>query len=260
MMWDLYKQAKGNPEATARFRKIPPRTAELSDERQDLALTLARKHHQAKQLDEAEVWALRALQDGPSIDALALLGDICEDDGDLESAHRWYRLACSGVDRRRYDAEYFDPAAQLDAIERQLREDWQSRVPMRQLQFTENPQEAYRAFPTWETAVMDAAKRGEPAVGGPGVNDGSMTFHSGLQMGRLDNDLAFIAWKPGVKIASDIPDQLLILPVREAPLFGDVLTIAPWAARRITVIKQTDAGIAAALPSDAKFGAFCGPL
>jgi hypothetical protein len=41
----------------------------------------------------AEVWALRALVDGPRTDALCLLGEIARSKGDLEGAIAWYEAA-----------------------------------------------------------------------------------------------------------------------------------------------------------------------
>lgn len=41
----------------------------------------------------AEVWALRALVDGPRVDALCLLGEIARSKGDLEGAIAWHEAA-----------------------------------------------------------------------------------------------------------------------------------------------------------------------
>jgi hypothetical protein len=41
----------------------------------------------------AEVWALRALVDGPRTDAMCLLGEIARSKGDLEGAIAWYEAA-----------------------------------------------------------------------------------------------------------------------------------------------------------------------
>jgi glycosyltransferase involved in cell wall biosynthesis len=71
----------------------------LGWKRQWLALGLAfRFYTQENNSQEANRWAVRALLDGPSIAAFALLGDIAEDEGDLLRALAWYECACAVSD------------------------------------------------------------------------------------------------------------------------------------------------------------------
>lgn len=67
--------------------------------RQWLALGLAfRFYTRENDFQEANRWAVRALLDGPSIAAFALLGDIAEDECDLPRALAWYECACAMSD------------------------------------------------------------------------------------------------------------------------------------------------------------------
>ncbi len=71
----------------------------LGWKRQWLALGVAfRFYTQENDFQEANRWAVRALLDGPSIAAFALLGDIAEDEGDLRRALSWYECACASSD------------------------------------------------------------------------------------------------------------------------------------------------------------------
>lgn len=71
----------------------------LGWKRQWLALGIAfRFYTQENDFQEANRWAVRALLDGPSIAAFALLGDIAEDEGDLPRALSWYECACAMSD------------------------------------------------------------------------------------------------------------------------------------------------------------------
>jgi hypothetical protein len=65
-----------------------------------LALGIAFRYYNLGQLAEANRWACRALLDGPVIAAFCLLGDIAEDELDLERARNWYEAACAVTDFR----------------------------------------------------------------------------------------------------------------------------------------------------------------
>lgn len=67
----------------------------LADERALTALALAFRFYHEDNLAQAELWALRALLDGPRVVAFCLLGDIAEEQGDLRRACGWYEAACS---------------------------------------------------------------------------------------------------------------------------------------------------------------------
>lgn len=69
-----------------------------SAERAWLALQVAYAHFRTRDLDESRIWVLRALLDGPRIDALCLLGTIYAEMGDAGSALRWYEAACAMSD------------------------------------------------------------------------------------------------------------------------------------------------------------------
>ena len=47
-----------------------------------------------KDYAEAELWALRALFDGPQIESLCLLGDIANLRGDKAAALAWFEGSC----------------------------------------------------------------------------------------------------------------------------------------------------------------------
>jgi glycosyltransferase involved in cell wall biosynthesis len=65
------------------------------DERIWLALMVAGYYHGRGELRLAEQWGCRALLDGVTIEAAALLGAIAESDGDPVRALRWYECACA---------------------------------------------------------------------------------------------------------------------------------------------------------------------
>jgi hypothetical protein len=67
----------------------------LMYERTWLAFSAAWNLYETDSFDEVELWCIRALHDGPYIEALCLLGDVAEDQGDIERAWRWYELACA---------------------------------------------------------------------------------------------------------------------------------------------------------------------
>jgi hypothetical protein len=67
-------------------------------ERGWLALRLARLYTDAKRFDEARTWALRALADGPRVDAFCLLGEIADQEGYTREALGWYEGACGMID------------------------------------------------------------------------------------------------------------------------------------------------------------------
>ena len=74
--------------------RIEPHSA-LADERAITALTLGFRFYYEDNLTQAEVWALRALLDGPRVAAFCLLGDVAEEQGDLPRAQGWYEAACA---------------------------------------------------------------------------------------------------------------------------------------------------------------------
>lgn len=74
--------------------RIEPHSV-LADQRALTALTLAFRFYYEGNNVQSEVWALRALLDGPRVVAFCLLGDLAEEDGDLIRARGWYEAACS---------------------------------------------------------------------------------------------------------------------------------------------------------------------
>lgn len=64
------------------------------DHRAHLAMACACMYYNRDDLDRADMWATRALLDGPRPEALCLKGDIAEDRGDLRTALWWYECAC----------------------------------------------------------------------------------------------------------------------------------------------------------------------
>ena len=74
--------------------RIEPHSV-LADERAITALTLGFRFYYEDNLAQAEVWALRALLDGPRVAAFCLLGDIAEEQCDLLRAQGWYEAACA---------------------------------------------------------------------------------------------------------------------------------------------------------------------
>ena len=70
----------------------------LAQQRGFLALGVGHLYYNrgsAKDIEQAELWFLRAMLDGPRMDAMCLLGDLAEERGDLGSALCWYEAACS---------------------------------------------------------------------------------------------------------------------------------------------------------------------
>jgi hypothetical protein len=72
----------------AKFRQVA--STGLADERAGLTLGLAAAYYNVSDLDSARVWATRVLIDGPNAPAMCLLGDIAEEQADLEGAIGWY--------------------------------------------------------------------------------------------------------------------------------------------------------------------------
>jgi hypothetical protein len=70
----------------------------FTEERAWLATQAAFAFYKNEELGEAERWALRILLDGPRIEAFCLLGDLAEDQADLEQALTWYEIACIAPD------------------------------------------------------------------------------------------------------------------------------------------------------------------
>ena len=75
----------------------------MADQRVMAALTLAFRFYYEDNSAQAELWALRALLDGPSIVAFCLLGDLAEEQGDLVRARGWYEAACSITEKPAID-------------------------------------------------------------------------------------------------------------------------------------------------------------
>lgn len=98
-----HRAGKGELEAAAKlaedFRLRVEPNGPLSWQRQWAALAVAFNYYNADVFDEANRWAVRALLDGPSIPAFCLLGDIAEDEGDLERALSWFECACAVTDK-----------------------------------------------------------------------------------------------------------------------------------------------------------------
>ncbi len=237
------------------FRKrIAPRT-HYSDERQDVAFQQALAARAAGELELAETWALRALHDGPSRPAFALLGDICEETADLQNARRWYLMAAAMQEPRRFDDPEARPAARLNAIERELREGWQSRVPAREVHFGTVK---YPLNLTRDTMTVVAKDRQPIVVDWQNYDRSDIER---VRTARLDDDLAFIAWDVPLELPFDNKEevfpQMLVLPVREAPFFGGMLTVSPETARLLGDGPYDDVTIASKLPLSAKFGAYC---
>jgi hypothetical protein len=84
-----------------RFR-IEPHSI-LADQRALTALTLAFRFYYKDNNEQAEVWALRALLDGPYVVAFCLLGDLAEEQGDLVRARGWYEAACAITEKPAID-------------------------------------------------------------------------------------------------------------------------------------------------------------
>lgn len=61
--------------------------------RADLAAMLATAYYVNERLDQAGVWALRSMSDGPRPECMALLGDIALDRDDIEAARSWFYAA-----------------------------------------------------------------------------------------------------------------------------------------------------------------------
>lgn len=78
-----------------RFRKAVEVRGPAADERAHLAVGMGILYYDRDDFVEAELWALRALLDGPRIEAFCLLGDVAEDRGDLKAALVWYGAACA---------------------------------------------------------------------------------------------------------------------------------------------------------------------
>jgi hypothetical protein len=66
----------------------------FSDDRVWIALQTAFAFYHHEDFAETERWALRALLDGPRVEAFCILGDVFEDQGDLATALVWYEIAC----------------------------------------------------------------------------------------------------------------------------------------------------------------------
>lgn len=67
----------------------------LAPQRAWLAIGSSFLYYEKEDFANAELWALRAMLDGPRIEAACVMGDIAEDQGDLDLALRWYEVACA---------------------------------------------------------------------------------------------------------------------------------------------------------------------
>jgi hypothetical protein len=102
-----HRAAKGDIEAAAKdaeaYRlQIEPHSV-MANERIWIALAVAFRYYNEDKFDLAELWAVRALFDGPNITTFCLLGDIAEDQGDLLRARGWYEAACAQTTPDRMD-------------------------------------------------------------------------------------------------------------------------------------------------------------
>jgi glycosyltransferase involved in cell wall biosynthesis len=100
-----------------RFRAEPH--GPFAAERAVLAVGAAVVFYKRDNLVEAELWALRAMLDGPCLEALCLLGDIAEDSGDLQRALAWYEAACAVPESR--DMKWHKLVDQRQARREELR-------------------------------------------------------------------------------------------------------------------------------------------
>lgn len=82
--------------------RIMPHTI-MGDERVWAALSMGFRYYNEDKLDEAEMWAARALLDGPRLAAFCLLGDIAECQGDLVRARGWFECACAVTEKARIE-------------------------------------------------------------------------------------------------------------------------------------------------------------
>lgn len=67
----------------------------LAGERAWLALGIVAQYVVLEDVLRAEQWALRALFDGPRVEAFVYLGEIAEEAGDLRRALAWFECACA---------------------------------------------------------------------------------------------------------------------------------------------------------------------
>lgn len=86
----------GTPETEDALRAACAKA--LHDERGALRTMYAHARLLEGSIDEARVWALRALVDGARMDTFSLLGDICEAAGDIRAAYTWYELLDTASD------------------------------------------------------------------------------------------------------------------------------------------------------------------
>jgi len=78
------------------FRSRAPIHSGWANTRSHLAIALALLHCAKNDLINAEVWAVRALFDGPNVSAMCVLGDLAEEMGDVKRALAWYEAAGTG--------------------------------------------------------------------------------------------------------------------------------------------------------------------
>lgn len=205
----------------------------------------------------AEVWALRACHDGPSREALSLLGDACEQAGDLINAERWYVLAEACVHGRVYEKLTHDPVMRLRAIRRQLREQWDRRDLWQVLPKTRTP---LQLCLTLEGALQVARETDRCAVWAPQPGGVNVTI---LHV-PVPHNLALLAWRPLGMQPRRNPMQMVKtdtlfafrVPMR-TPMFDadSLVVVSPATARLVESAAPTTAmELAAALPREIQWG------
>ncbi len=75
------------------YRTVSLRHGPFADHRGALAVAVAYKYQIQKDPVQAEVWALRALQDGPHIQAFEVLAELATERGQAEHASVWMAMA-----------------------------------------------------------------------------------------------------------------------------------------------------------------------
>lgn len=207
----------------------------------------------------AEVWALRACHDGPSREALSLLGDACEQAGDLVNAERWYVLAQACDSSRTYERLTYDPAMRLRAIRRQLREQWDRRDLWQVLPKTRTP---LQLCLTLVGALQVARETAHCALWAPHPSGVPATV---LHV-PVPHNLALLAWRPlgvqpprsPIQTQTQTRDTLFAfrMPIR-SPMFDadSLIMISPATARLVESAAPTTAmELAAALPREIQWG------
>jgi len=79
---------------TEDFRLRMPVRGDHREERTFLAVGCALFYYRRRDFARAELWATRALLDGPDMEAFCMLGVLCEQAEDFLTALAWYECAC----------------------------------------------------------------------------------------------------------------------------------------------------------------------